>query len=86
MRKSRYLLRQIQNHMANRDEDKNFIKEYQSRFDQRLRENEISVLEHWKAQLDKLTAMKPDGVGSLQVQIKRVSDMMANRIKILKRD
>jgi hypothetical protein len=72
--------------MAQRDPQDDFIKAYQARFDKKLKENEIEILEYWKAQLEKLTVMKPDGVASLQMQIKKISDMMLNRIKILKRD
>jgi len=71
--------------MADRDQQINFIKEYQERFDKKLKEYEIATLEHWKAQIDKLVVMKPDGIASLQLQIKKISDMMSNRIKILKR-
>ncbi|MBN1470777.1 MAG: hypothetical protein JW925_03285 [Syntrophaceae bacterium] len=63
-----------------------FIKEYQDRFEKKLRENEINSLEHWKAQLDKVIAMRPDGVASIQLQITKISEMMANRIKVLKKE
>ena len=62
-----------------------FLKEMQTRFDKKLRESEISVIEHWKEQLDRILAMKPEGVASLQLQIRKTSEMMANRIKILKK-
>ncbi len=62
-----------------------FIKEYQERFEKKIRENEIAALEHWKAQLDKVIAMRPDSVASMQLQITKVSEMMSNRIKILKK-
>ncbi len=63
-----------------------FIKEYQDRFEKKVRENEIASLEHWKAQLDKVVAMRPDGVASMQLQITKISEMMANRIKTLKKE
>jgi hypothetical protein len=63
-----------------------FIKEFQTRFDKKLKENEISMLEYWKSQLDKLLSMKPDGIASLQMQIKRISEMMDKRINIIKRE
>jgi hypothetical protein len=63
-----------------------FVKELQARFDKKLKENEISVLEYWKAQIDRLLAMKPDGIASLQSQIKRVSDMMDTRIRTMKKE
>ena len=63
-----------------------FVKEFQARFDKKLKENEITELEYWKSQLDKLLSMKPEGIASLKLQIKRISDMMENRIKILKKE
>jgi len=72
--------------MGNREDNPAFIKELQARFDKKLKENEISVLEYWKAQMDKLLSLKPEGVASLQSQIKRVSDMMDNRIKMIKKE
>jgi hypothetical protein len=62
-----------------------FIKEYQDRFEKKIRENEIAALEHWKAQLDKIIATRQDSVASTQSQITKISEMMANRIKILKK-
>jgi len=63
-----------------------FIKEYQERFEKKLKENEISALEHWKSQLDKIIAMRPDSVASLQSHITKISEMMNNRIKVLKKE
>jgi glutamate synthase domain-containing protein 3 len=69
----------MENHQA-------FIKEIQTRFDKKVKENEISLLEYWKSHIDKMLAMKPEGIASLQLQIKKISDMMENRIKILKKE
>jgi len=63
-----------------------FIKEYQERFEKKVRENELAALEHWKSQLDKIIAMRPDSVASMQLQITKLSEMMNNRIKILKKE
>jgi hypothetical protein len=62
-----------------------FIKEYQERFEKKVRESEINSLEHWKEQLDKVIAMRHDSVASIQTQITKISEMMANRIKVLKK-
>ncbi len=62
-----------------------FIKEYQDRFEKKLRETEIDLLEHWKAQLEKIETSRPDSIASLQLQIKKMSEMMGNRIKVLKK-
>jgi coproporphyrinogen III oxidase-like Fe-S oxidoreductase len=43
-------------------------------------------LEHWKGQLDKIIGMRPDSIASLQLQITKTVEMMANRIKILKKE
>ena len=72
--------------MASQDSSAAFIKEYQERFEKKLKENEIALLEHWKGQLDKIVSMRPDSIASLQLQITKTSDMMANRIKILKKE
>jgi hypothetical protein len=72
--------------MVDIEKNQAFIKEFQARFDKKLKENEISMLEYWKSQLDKLLLMKPEGVASLQMQIKRISEMMDNRINIIKRE
>jgi hypothetical protein len=72
--------------MASMDSSSAFIKEYQERFEKKLKENEINLLEHWKAQLDKIASMRPDSIASLQAQITRTVEMMANRIKVLKKE
>ena len=72
--------------MASQDSSAAFIKEYQDRFEKKLKENEIALLEHWKGQLDRIVGMRPDGIASLQLQITKISEMMANRIKVLKRE
>jgi hypothetical protein len=72
--------------MASQDSTAAFIKEYQDRFEKKLKENEITLLEHWKAQLDRIVSMRPDSIASLQLQLTKTSEMMANRIKILKKE
>jgi hypothetical protein len=72
--------------MAVQDSSNAFIKEYQERFEKKLRENEITFLEHWKEQLDKITGMRPDSIAALLMQLKKTSEMMANRIRVLKKE
>ena len=67
------------------DDQSTLVKQFQSQFEKKIKEAEISSLEHWKEQLDKLLTMKPEGIAALQMQIKRVSNMMANRIATLKK-
>ena len=44
--------------MAAQDLSVAFIKEYQERFEKKLKENEIALLEHWKGQLDKIASTR----------------------------
>ena len=67
------------------DDQSTLVKQFQSQFEKKIKEAEISSLEHWKEQLDKLLSLKPEGIAALQMQIKRVSNMMANRIATLKK-
>ena len=61
--------------------DQELMREIQKKFEKKVRENEISVLEYWKERLDRLAAMKPEGIASLQLEIKKVSSLMANRVR-----
>jgi len=65
--------------------DEAFLKEIQRKLDEKIRENEISVLEYWKERLQRLIVMRPDGIASLQVEMKKLSEMMETRIMTLKR-
>jgi hypothetical protein len=71
--------------MAEMEQQAVLLKEIQVRFDRKLKENEISLLEYWKEQLDRVGAMKPEGIAALQLQVRNISEMMANRIRMLKR-
>ncbi len=66
-------------------DDKALMKEIQVRFEKKMKENEIENVEFWKGQVDRILAMKPEGVAPLQIQIKKLSEMMANRIAMLKK-
>jgi glutamate synthase domain-containing protein 3 len=72
--------------MAEKDQQTALLKEIQTRFDRKLKESEIALLEHWKEQIDRVALMKPEGIAALQQQIRKISEMMANRIRILKRE
>jgi hypothetical protein len=72
--------------MAEKDQQAALLKEIQTRFERKLKESEISLLEHWKEQVDRVAMMKPEGIAALQQQVRKISDMMANRIRMLKRE
>ena len=71
--------------MAETDKQDALLREIQTRLDRKLRENELAFLEYWKEQLDAVTARKPEGIAALQTQVRKISEMMANRIRTLKR-
>lgn len=67
------------------DDQSALVKEFQVQFAKKIKESEIDSLEYWKEQIDKVLAMRPEGIAALQLQIKRISGMMENRINTLKR-
>jgi hypothetical protein len=71
--------------MAENDQQA-LLKEIQARFDRKLKENEITILEYWKEQVERVAFMKPEGIAALQTQVRKISEMMTNRIRILKRE
>jgi len=71
--------------MASVDSSNVFIREFQEKYEKKLREKEVEILEYWKAQVDKIIAMRPESIASLQLQVAKMSEMMANRIKVLKK-
>lgn len=62
-----------------------FVREVQARYEKKLIEREMEVITYWKEQLDRLAIMKPEGIASLQTHIKKLSEMMANRVATLKK-
>lgn len=71
--------------MARNGQQTALLKEIQARFERKLKESEIDLLEYWKEQVDRVAGMKPEGIAALQIQVRKISEMMANRIRILKR-
>jgi hypothetical protein len=72
--------------MTEKDQQTVLLKEIQARIDRKLKEEEITLLEYWKEQVDRVALMKPEGIAALQMQVRKISEMMANRIRMLKRD
>ena len=62
-----------------------FLRDFQEKVEKKLRENEISVIQYWHEKMGRVVSMKPDGIASLQLEIKKVYTMMENRIKTLKK-
>ena len=62
-----------------------FVREMQEKMERKLKENEIAVIEYWQSQIGRLLTMKPEGVSALQAQLKKIYDMMGNRVQVAKR-
>ncbi len=60
--------------------------EIQARLDRKLKESEIDILEYWREQVERVAMMKPEGIAALQTQVRKIAEMMANRIRVLKRE
>jgi hypothetical protein len=43
------------------------------------------VVQYWRERLGRAVSMKPDRIASLQMEIKRIYDMMEKRIQTLKK-
>jgi putative protein kinase ArgK-like GTPase of G3E family len=72
--------------MSEIGKNESLIKEMQARIDRKLKESEIETVEHWKEQVDRIAAMRPEGVAALQQQVKNISERMNNRLRILRRE
>ena len=62
-----------------------FIREFQEKSEKKVREKEVGILEYWKAHVGKIIAMGPESIASVQLQVTKMSEMMGNRIKVLKK-
>lgn len=62
------------------------LKEIQTRIDRKLKDGEIEIVEYWKEQIDRVVAMKPEGIAALQQQLKKISEMMNNRLRTIRKE
>jgi 50S ribosomal subunit-associated GTPase HflX len=67
-------------------DNSSFLREFQKKVELAKIDHEITVIQYWRGRLDKLIAMKPEGIGALQSEMTRLSGMMENRIKTLKKE
>ncbi len=79
-------IRGIKRQMAEMDRNAVLIKEMQARIDRKLKEGEVEIVAYWKDQIDRISAVKPEGLAALQQQLKNISEMMGNRLRVLKRE
>ncbi|MCF8054686.1 MAG: hypothetical protein K9K75_05665 [Deltaproteobacteria bacterium] len=62
------------------------LKAIKTKYEAKMLQEEHDSLMHWRAQLDKILKSKPEGIASILIQVKNVSEMMGNRMQILKKE
>lgn len=67
-------------------DDQRMLKDIQERVEKKIREQEIAVIAHWKERVEKILALKPEGIAPLMIELKNLSSMMANRIAAVKKE
>ena len=66
--------------------DKKFIEEIKRKVEKELREKEISVIEYWKSEIEKIYNKRSTTLASLQIELKSLCEKMENRVKLLKKE
>jgi hypothetical protein len=61
------------------------MREMKKKIDIELDKKEIEVVEHWKKELEVIYRKRYENLSSLQIDIKSLTDRMANRMAILSR-
>jgi len=65
--------------------DRAFVEEMRKRVEKELNEKELSAIQYWKEELEKLLKKPSESLSSLQVELKNLSARMENRLKALKK-
>jgi hypothetical protein len=61
------------------------MREMKKKIDIEMDKKEIEVVEHWKKELEVIYRKRYENLSSLQIDIKGLTDRMANRMAILSR-
>lgn len=65
--------------------DKAFLEQMKQKVAKELTEREISVVEFWKEEIEKLLRKKAESLSALQQDLKNLSLKMENRLKVIKK-
>ena len=65
--------------------DRAFVEEMRKRVEKELNEKELSAIQYWKEELEKLLKKPAESLSALQVELKNLSARMENRVKALKK-
>ena len=65
--------------------DKAFLEQMRKKVEKELTEREISVVEVWKEEIEKLLHKKTESLSALQQDLRNLSSRMENRLNVIKR-
>jgi len=65
--------------------DKAFLEQMRKKVEKELTEREISVVEFWKEEIEKLLHKKTESLSALQQDLRNLSSRMENRLNVIKR-
>jgi len=65
--------------------DKAFVEEMRKRVEKELQEKELSVVQFWKDEVDKILKRPSESLAALQLELKNLSQRMENRQRALKK-
>lgn len=65
--------------------DKAFLEQMRKKVEKELAEREITVVEFWKEEIEKLLHKKTESLSALQQDLRNLSSRMENRLNVIKR-
>jgi len=65
--------------------DKVFLDQMKKKVEKELTEREISVVEFWKEEIEKLLHKKTESLSALQQDLRNLSSRMENRLNVIKK-
>ena len=65
--------------------DKAFLEQMKKKVEKELTEREISVIEFWEGEIEKLLSKKTASLSALQQDLRNLCSRMGNRLNVIKR-
>jgi hypothetical protein len=65
--------------------DRSFAEEMKKRVEKELQEKEISVVQYWKDEAEKIVKKPSESLSALQVELKNLIARMETRLRMLKK-
>ena len=65
--------------------DKAFLEQMKKKVEKELTEREISVIEFWEGEIEKLLSKKTESLSALQQDLRNLCSRMGNRLNVIKR-